>query len=607
MTMTVTSTLSHTKRLMSTAYGGQVLLSGATEALLREQLPQGVTLLDLGQHRLKDFDHAEHIFQVVTADLPTDFPPLKTPGGFPNNLPAQLTSFVGREREMDEVRELLGNTRLLTLTGPGGTGKTRLSLQVAQVVLQGFSDGVWLVELAPLTDPGLIPQTIASVFNLREVPDAPLLDVLTNYLRAKQLLLILDNCEHLITACAQLSADLLSACPQLTIIASSREALGISGETAYRVPSLSLPAPAQVTCEAVMESEAGQLFVERARAVQAHFRLTDSNASAVAQICQQLDGIPLALELAAARVPVFSAEEIAARLDDRFKLLTGGSRAALERHQTLRALIDWSYDLLSDEERAPFRQLSVFAGGWTFEAAQAICYEFDPLNLLTQLVNKSLVMVDSDAYAEGTRYRLPETIRQYARDKLLESGEAEQARDRHLDFFLGFAERAEPKLRNAEKIEWLERVETEHDNLRAALAWSLESSKSDRALRLAGALAFFWVDRGYWSESQRWLEDALALSEREQSSKAAAGNYIATHTEKAQRAKALLGVTWPQFATLNLADAHRTIEESLRLWRELGDKWWMAVTLEHLGFILTVEGDLQSSTRLPGGRCIACA
>src|SRR6266498_382845 len=314
--------------------------------------------------------------------------PSQTRESLPNNLPIQLTSFIGRERELSEAEQLLSNTRLLTLTGPGGTGKTRLALQIAQEVLPSFTNGVWLVELAPLAEPSLIPQTIASVFELREVPNTSIMDILANYLHAKQLLLILDNCEHLIKACAKLSADLLHVCPRLKIMLSSREALGISGETVYRVPSLSLPDPAQVTSAALMESAAVQLFLERALAVQSHFALQESNVSSVAQICQRLDGIPLALELAAARIAVFSTEEIAARLDDRFRLLTGGSRTALERHQTLRALIDWSYALLSDEERRLFRQLSVFAGSWTFEAAEAVCSDLDVLKLLTRLVNK---------------------------------------------------------------------------------------------------------------------------------------------------------------------------------------------------------------------------
>jgi len=510
------------------------------------------------------------------------------------NLPVQLTSFVGREAEMAEVRDLLQTTRLLTLSGPGGTGKTRLALEVATKLLDDYPNGVWLVELAPLADPTLVTQTLAATLGVREQPGRPILDALLDYVRTKTLVLILDNCEHLIETCAQLAESLLRAAPGLKLVASSREPLGIGGETSHRVPPLSLPDPRQLhNLDAVAQNDCVHLFVDRASAAYPPFRLTAKNASALAEICRRLDGIPLALELAAARVAVFSAQEIAARLDDRFRLLTGGSRTALERHQTLRALIDWSHDLLSEEERRLFRHLSIFAGGWRFEAAEAVCSELDVLKLLTQLVNKSLVLVEEQA--QGTRYRLPETIRQYARDKLFEAGEAEQVRDRHLEFFLRFAEQAEPKLRSAEQIEWLERVETEHDNMRTALAWSLESGKSESALQLAGALAYFWVLRGYFSEGQRWLEDALTLSEREQSKKVAAGKYIPTHTEKAQRAKALYGTGTPDFAAMNVKRARTVVEESLRLWRELGDKWWMAVALELAALLVATDDNMQTS------------
>src|SRR5215216_2463322 len=467
------ATLALTQRIMSAAYGGQILLSQITRDLVWEQLSSDITLLDMGEHRLKDLMHPIHLYQVAAADLLTNFPPLKTLESFPHNLPVQLTSFIGREQEMAETKQLISNARLLTLIGPGGTGKTRLALQIAGDLLPSFIDGVWVAELAPLADASLIPQTIAGIFGLRELPNMSLNNIVTDYLRAKELLLILDNCEHLIEACAQLSENLLRNCPQLKIIASSREALGITGEMVYRVPSLSLPDAAQVTCEALMESESVRLFMERATAAQAKFSLTDQNASSIAQICHRLDGIPLALELAAARVAIFSPEEIAARLGDRFKLLTGGSRTALPRQQTLRALIDWSYDLLSEEEQTLLRQLSVFADGWTFEAAEAVCPDLDVLNLLTQLVNKSLVMADERE--NSTRYHLLETIRQYARDKLLEAGESEQVRNQHLDFFLKFAEEAEQYMNGPQEMEWRTLLDAEYDNLRTALEWGMEN------------------------------------------------------------------------------------------------------------------------------------
>jgi predicted ATPase len=522
------------------------------------------------------------------------------------NLPVQLTSFVGRERELAELKRLLLSTHLLTLTGPGGTGKTRLALQLAAEVLETFVAGVWLVELAPLTDPVLITQTVAATLGVREQPGRPILAALVDYVRAKTMLLIMDNCEHLIETCAQIAETLLRVAPGLKIVVSSREPLGIAGETSYRVPSLPLPDLHAPSLDALVQNACVHLFVDRATAVQSRFALTDRNASTVIQVCHRLDGIPLAIELAAARVIVFSPEQIAARLDDRFRLLTGGSRTALERHQTLSALIDWSYDLLSDQERWVFRHLSVFAGGWTFEAAQAVCSDLDVLNLLTQLVNKSLVMVDEQA--EDMRYHLPETVRQYAREKLLEAGEAEQARNRHLDFFLRFAEEAEPRLRSAEQLAWLQRVEAEHDNVRTALAWSLESDQSDRALQLAGALGYFWQLRGYLSESQKWLEDALALAEREQRKKLAAGTDPPPPEERAHRAKALCALGTPHLVAMNPERARTMAEEGLRLWRELGDKWWTAVALAQVGFILEFEGDLQTAlARLEEGVSLARA
>ncbi len=535
--------------------------------------------------------------------------PHKTLESFPHNLPNQLTNFIGRERELEELKRLLLTTRLLTLTGPGGTGKTRLALQLATEVLDAkhFAEGVWLVELAPLADPTLVAQTVAATLGVREQPGRTLLNALMDYVRAKTMLLILDNCEHLIETCAQLADTLLRVAPGLKILASSREPLGIAGETAYRVPSLPLPDLQAESVDALWQNDCVRLFVDRALAAYSRFHLKEKNAPVIADICLRLDGIPLAIELAAARTKVFPPEEIAARLNDRFRLLTGGSRTALERHQTLFALIEWSHNLLSEPERVLLRRLSVFAGGWSFDAAQEICGDGlgdEVLDLLTHLVDKSLVAVEEQA--EEGRYRLPETIRQYARDRLFESGEAAPVRDRHLDFFLRFAEEAEPKLRSAEQLEWLNRVKIEHDNLRTALAWSLESGKSDRALQLAGALYYFWELSGYFSEGQKWLDDALALSEREQGGRVAAGETRAD-ADAARRAKALYGTGRFRFASLSDPAASRTkVEESLRLWRELGDKWWMAVALEHIGFMLTIEGDVQTSrTRLEEGVSLA--
>jgi predicted ATPase/class 3 adenylate cyclase len=507
-------TLSRAARLLSAGHGGQILLSLATAELVRDQLPPDVSLRDLDAHRLKDLIRPEHIYQVVAPDLRSDFLPLKSLDAHPNNLPIQLTSFIGREQEMARVLQILNGTRLVSLTGAGGAGKTRLALQVAADLIDEFPDGVWFVELAPLTDPTLIPQTIAALLGLREETGRPVMTMLSDYLRAKTTLLLLDNCEHLIDACAKFADTILRAAPKVKILATSREAFGIGGETAYRVPSLSLP-PKDASLgdvASLSQYEAVRLFIDRAMAVQPDFSVTNGNAPALAQICHRLDGIPLALELAAARVKSLSVEQIAARLDDRFRLLTGGSRTALPRQQTLRAAIDWSYDLLAEEERVLLRRLSVFAGGWTLEAAPAVC-SCDPvcaddvLDLLARLVDKSLVVFEQRN--SETRYRMMETIRQYARDRLLESHEAETIRNRHLDFFMAFAEQVEPKLRGPEQMQWLDRLDLEHDNLRAALEWSLGEGRVEKGLRLGAALAWFWERCGYWREGRERVESLL--------------------------------------------------------------------------------------------------
>jgi predicted ATPase/class 3 adenylate cyclase len=503
-------TLNRAARLMAVAHGGQTLLSTTTADLVRDQLPSSTTLRDLGEHRLKDLVRSEHIFQLNHPALPSDFPPLRSIDAYPNNLPVQLTTFIGRERELEEARSRLASARLLTLIGPGGTGKTRLALQLAAELLPSFADGVWAAELAPLTDPALVVQTVASVFGLREQLGMPVLELLIDFLREKELLLVVDNCEHLVDACAQLVEQLLHACPGLKIAASSREALGIAGETVYRVPSLSLPDPAFLTRAILAQSESVQLFVERASAANPRFALNDHNASAIAQICRRLDGIPLALELAAARLTVFSPEQVAARLDDRFRLLTGGSRTALPRQQTLRALIDWSYDLLSEPERSLFRRLSVFAGGCTFDAIESVCSQLDVLDLLTQLVNKSLVAVEEDA--GESRYRLLETVRQYARDKLVELGEAEEARGAHFDFFLKLIQTAGPKLETSEALRWVDRLEAEHDNIRAALEWGMENNL-EGVLQAIPSLVPFWNRRGHEEEGRNLIRAALARAD----------------------------------------------------------------------------------------------
>ncbi len=577
-------------RIMSAGHGGQVLLSEVTAQVAREHLPADTNLIDLGEYTLNGLIHAERIFQLAAPDLQKEFPALMSIGTATNNLPTQLTSFIGRERELREAKEKLSSAKLLTLIGPGGTGKTRLSLQLVAEVRPDFSDGLWLVELAPLADPALILQTIASVLNVRAQIGMPLKGIVVDYLRAKNLLLILDNCEHLVEACAQLADEFLHNAPNLKIIASSREALGIGGETVYRVPSLSLPSAQGGVLAAgdgglskMMGFESIQLFVERARAANPKFDLTEKNASSVAQICRRLDGIPLALELAAARVTVFPPEQIATRLDDRFKLLTGGSRTALPRQQTLRALIDWSYDMLSEDERALLRRLSVFAGGWVFEAAESICPDLDVLSLLTQLVNKSLVTMDDEG--DEPRYRLLETVRQYARDKLMETGEAELMRNRHLGYFIQLTVNAESALIGFTALSWVNRLEAEYDNLRTAFEWGMENNVL-AVLKMAGSLQYFWYRRGYETEGRNWIKDGL---EHLQNLPAVEGEALSERmavTAKAWQAMAFLASSQGDF-TSSIA-ASRKCEE---LARQTGDKRLLATVLSFGAASKMMSGD----------------
>jgi predicted ATPase/class 3 adenylate cyclase len=484
-----------TQRIMSAGHGGQILVSKIVHDLLSVYLPENVRLKDLGEHHLKDVLERQHLYQLTAAKLPSEYPPINTQKIINHNLTEKLTSFIGRERELIDGQKKLTEGRLLTLIGPGGTGKTRLSLQIASEQLHNFNDGVWLVELAPISDPAFIVTEIASVFEVREVQNIPLIQLLLDYLRAKELLLVMDNCEHIVEESAGIVDQILLACPNLKIIASSREALGIDGETVYRVPALK-------------GEEATRLFVERATKADSRFQLTEYNASFISQICSRLDGIPLAIELAAARVKLFTPEQIAARLDDRFKLLTGGSRTALPRQQTLHALIDWSYQSLNEIEQRALCRLAVFSGGWIIEAAESVIGEEEAMDGLFGLVNKSLVNVEEREH--GSRYRFLETIRQYAMEKLLESGEAVLARDGHLDYMLGIAERSDNRMFGTESQEWFDQMEMEHDNLRTAFEWGT-SNHPEKALKLAFAVGGFWTVRDHISEARAWC---LAILEK---------------------------------------------------------------------------------------------
>jgi predicted ATPase/class 3 adenylate cyclase len=573
-------TMSLVQRIMSAGHGRQILLSNATEALVRGQLPKQVHLRDMGEYKFKDTLQPMRVFQVVAPDIQSEFPPLRALDVFPNNLPIQLTSFVGRHKEIGQIKKRLGQYRLVTLTGSGGVGKSRLSIQVASELLTNYPGGAWLVELAPITDPSLLTQTVCTALDVAPQGNTSALSVLTDYLQPKKTLLVVDNCEHLIDACAQLTEALLHTCPDLQIIASSREALGIEGESVYRAPSLSLP-DVHGGERAIEESEAVKLFLERANALLPDFELTESNAPIIAQICQRLDGIALAIELAASRVKLLTVEQIAARLDDTFRILTGGARAALPRHQTLRGTIDWSYNLLNEEEQKTLRRLSVFVGGWTLDAAEAICENSDMLDLMTHLVDKSLIAVDRE-HGNEARYYFLETIRQYLREKLVESGEAEEIRDKHLDYCLKLAQKAEPELYGRGQIEWAQKLEDEHENMRAALEWSLQRNII-AGEELAVALGWAWYLNGHLSEGYEWMEKMLALSFGE---------------ETGIRAKLLSQAGWLAGMLGNQDAGRKHSEESVTLFRKLGDELGTAFPLSNLGGHFDLPLDYQQNTQL---------
>jgi predicted ATPase/class 3 adenylate cyclase len=604
-------TLNRVARLLAAGHGGQVLLSQAA----REALPSDAPLSDMGSHRLKDLQQPERVYQLRIPDLPSEFPPLRTLGN--TNLPIQLTSFIGREAEIRDVRNLLSTARLVTLLGTGGIGKTRLSLQVAAEMTEEFPDGVWLVELASLTEPGLVSKAVASELGVADEPGRPLTETLADYLRSKTLLLILDNCEHLIAACASLAGALVRACPGVKILASSREPLNIPEERPWRIPSLLPPDPDRLPTReaeliaAVASSDAVRLFVERATIQRPDFRLDARNARAVAGICCRLDGIPLALELAAARVKAMTVEQIAVRLDDCFRLLTAGSRTALPRQQTLRALLDWSYDLLNSQERALLHRVSVFAGGWTLEAAESVCSgetikDWDVVDLLASLVDKSLILFEEP---DGNgRYRLLETVRQYGREKQADEEQGDILRSRHAAFFLALAEEANEKLMGPEQAAWADRLETEHDNLRAALDWYVKAPEDALpGLRLSGALQRFWWVRGHMTEGRQRYAAVLAND--------------ASAEPTAERALALQGAGNLAFQQSDLNEADRCYQQVLEIRGAIGDRPGTAGPLASLGNVAHYQGDYprarslfeealvinrETGNRLWEAACLAC-
>ena len=567
-------------------YQFTLLFDSAPEAAgLAQQMVEPRRAPQLGLGPPTDLARPEQVSPLQHPGIAVDFPPLTSPATHPNNLPRQLTSFIGRKKEIAAIEALLARTRLLTLIGSGGCGKTRLSLQVAANSFEQFPDGAWFMELAPLADSSLVPQTVATALGVKEEPGKQLTQTLSEHLKHKRLLLLVDNCEHLLDACAKVADTLVRQCPGLKILASSRQALGTAGEQTYRVPSLSLPDRNVVpTPQALSQYESVRLFIDRALLVRADFQLTDNNAPALASLCRHLDGIPLAIELAAARVRSLSVEEIDCKLDQRFRLLTGGPRMALPRHQTLLSLIDWSYDLLHEPEKLLLQRLSVFAGGWTLPAAEEVCAgqgvaDWEILDLLTMLCDKSLVVAEQ---LEGhSRYRLLETVRQYAREKLVESAGEAAVLNRHSNYFLALVEETEPELDGTEQAEWLRRLEEEHENLLASLESCLADAGSRGGLRLCGALGDFWVMQGHLSEGREWYERVLSK----------AGNEERTP----ERAKVLNAAGALALYQGDFPAAREWYEESLAIARQLGDRRGIAAALSGLGLLALSLGDFSSA------------
>ncbi|NIM92591.1 MAG: tetratricopeptide repeat protein [Anaerolineales bacterium] len=627
-------------RIGSVGHGGQVLLSETTATLVIDDLPEGVGLMDLGKHQLKDLRRAERIRQLVIKGLPAEFPPLKSLEAIPpdefkdqprHNLPSELTSFIGREEEVNTISDLLRDPscRLLTLVGVGGIGKTRLALHAAASLVDEYPDGVWLVEFANIRDPDLVPQHAASVLGVSALEaqnGRDVGDVLITYLSDKNLMMVFDNCEHLIRACAGLAESLLRECPEVQLLATSRENLGIPGEKSFAVQSMGVP-PERVPQGDLENYEAARLFVDRAGNAAPGFQLTSTNSSSVINICRHLDGIPLAIELAAARVKIIAPEQIADRLQDRFELLAGGPRTALPRHQTLQATMEWSYDLLTEPEKDLFMRLSVFSGGWSLEHAESLVRDdvggrTNVLDVLSNLVDKSLVIVE---HRRGmARCGMLETVNQFASDKLFRSGDAEDFCQRHANFFINLAEETDPKIRSADQLMGLELLRVEHENMRAALNWLIDSNQADEAARLVGALGWFWFLGGFWQEAWKWLSKVLNMVEAPKPHLRAKAMFragglelirgnLSGRLELVEEALEICedvddeeGMAWclnllGQATTFHKQDLDKGAEilsESIELFRKLGDEWGVAWSTRYLGQIFEIQGDADRAIQL---------
>ena len=619
------SAVNRAARIMGAAHGGQVLVSQAVADLIAGRLPSETALLDLGAVRLRDLAEHERIYQVVHPPLRAAFPALRSLEAIPNNLPQQPTSFIGRERELNEVAACIRASRLVTVVGTGGLGKTRLSLQVAAGIVDEFADGVWLVDLAPLTDPRLVAQAAASALGIIEEPGRPLVDTLVRHCAERTLLLVLDNCEHLIAACAELAARLLRSTRSVNLLATSRERLNVRGEAVYSLAPLVVPDRRDADATTRGDSDAVRLFIDRVMAVQPSFAATERDVAHIGDICRRLDGIPLAIELAAARARALAIHDIAARLHDRFRLLTVGDRAALPRQQTLRALIDWSYDLLSPTEQALFARLSVFAGGFTLEAAEKVAAddavpEADVLDVLARLIEKSLVVLD----VGGARYHMLETVREYAAARLDEASATLAVRSRHVRHYVDLAERAAPGFFGSDQGEWLARIDSERENLLAAHAWCADAGDGvDAGLRLV-ALKFYWINRGLPGLGYRLGVEALARTRTGEASMLRCralyetgqiacymGRYregqayleeslaMARHLDDPERiGAALQPLAMACLGQGNAVAARRHLEEALELAQKLDSKHDLAAALNAMAQLHRMQGEVEKAVPL---------
>lgn len=584
-------TLARSHRVMSAAYGEQILISDearsrcAAEDGRPEPRSGEISFNDLGERRLKDLIQPARLFQVCAAGLRPAFPPLQTLDARPNNLPVQLTSYIGMKNVMDNARECLGKTKLLTLLGAGGSGKTRLALQLGAELIDRFANGVFISELDVVSDPALITQTVMTSLSIKEQQGVEPADTLNSFLHGKELLLIFDNCEHIIGAAAQLAESLVKKHEKLRIIATSRESLNCAGELKLKVPTLPVPEPGtSVTPEELLTIDSARLFTERALSANPAFRVNDSNAADLAEICRRLDGIPLAIELAAARTKVMSVDKINERLDDRFKLLTGGKRTALPRQQTLKALIDWSYELLNDNEKLLWNRLSVFSGGFDLDAAEQICSdemldELEILDILHSLADKSVVIYDDSS----DRFRMLEIIRQYGHDKLKGSNGIEKISDSHMNFYLKMSEMLEPKLIGSEAQSHISKLEQERGNIEAAMVTALKSPDDERGLRLSSSMGVFWKIRSHFSEGRKWIEaflDSGTASSRELLAKAML------------RLGILVGFTGDVDKSIELC------ESASQIFLELGNLLYLIESKSNIAMMKFEKGDYENSRRL---------